>query len=195
MKRIQTLKKELLTLRHDLTNTSAQVGASFCRVAAVTRCWPCLTKRQIHGRTSLPNGQNWEGCLIRKWRNLTLYVRAPTAYDTSTRFIDCQGLRIAKSESSSRMRFESHVLWGLRIFMWMLQLGLMFFYRREAMFYIPQGWLGPFKYLLALPLAPRGSSGFDKVQHLVLFSLFLCMTSSFVHHRRIRECVLLVLCV
>jgi len=38
-----------------------------------------------------------------------------------------------------------------------LQLFIMWWYRKEAVFYVPRGWYGPAEWLLALPSAPRGA--------------------------------------
>jgi len=38
-----------------------------------------------------------------------------------------------------------------------LQLFIMWWYREEAVFYVPKGWFGPAEWLLALPYAPRGA--------------------------------------
>ena len=35
----------------------------------------------------------------------------------------------------------------------------MWWYRKEAVFYVPRGWYGPAEWLLALPSAPRGEAG------------------------------------
>jgi len=46
-------------------------------------------------------------------------------------------------------------------FIWVLTTGLQFviglWYRKSAVFYLPQGWLGPLTWWLALPFAPKGS--------------------------------------
>ncbi|TPX36942.1 hypothetical protein SmJEL517_g00971 [Synchytrium microbalum] len=108
--KIHTLKKEVLTLRHDLTNTSAQ--DEFAKWAKIRR-----------------------------------------ALDKKVADFE----ELSKSESSSRASFEAKVSWGLWIFMWIFQMALMTIYSNEPIFYIPDGWLGPFTYLLSLPMAPKGS--------------------------------------
>jgi len=45
--------------------------------------------------------------------------------------------------------------------LWILTTGLQFvvgwWYRKSAVFYLPQGWFGPLTWWLALPFAPKGS--------------------------------------
>ncbi|KAF7976848.1 hypothetical protein HWV62_36817 [Athelia sp. TMB] len=46
-------------------------------------------------------------------------------------------------------------------FIWVMTTGLQFvvgwWYRKSAVFYLPEGWLGPLTWWLALPFAPKGS--------------------------------------
>ncbi|KAJ7091869.1 WRB/Get1 family [Mycena belliarum] len=60
---------------------------------------------------------------------------------------------ISARKSSFSMQFNSAV--------WVLTTGLQFgvgwWYRREAVFYLPKGWFGPFGWWLAFPFAPAGS--------------------------------------
>ena len=46
--------------------------------------------------------------------------------------------------------------------LWLLTTGLQFavgwWYRKQPVFYLPQGWLGPLGWWLALPFAPAGTS-------------------------------------
>ncbi|TPX45237.1 hypothetical protein SeLEV6574_g03986 [Synchytrium endobioticum] len=109
-RRIHALKKKVMTLRHDLTNTSAQ--DEFAR-------WAKL-KRSLD--------------------------KSVAEFET-----------LSKEQSFSRTVFETQVSWCLRIFMWIAQFILMSMYRYEPIFYIPEGWLGPFTFLLAFPFAPKGS--------------------------------------
>lgn len=59
----------------------------------------------------------------------------------------------ASVQSSFALKFSS----GL----WLLTTGLQFFigwwYRRQAVFYLPNGWFGPLEWWLALPFAPKGT--------------------------------------
>ncbi|KAI9013187.1 WRB/Get1 family [Gaertneriomyces semiglobifer] len=67
---------------------------------------------------------------------------------------DCENQ--AKKEGTTRQLFEMKVSWGLRAIFWLLQILMITVYRSKPMFYVPEDWIGPFKYLLALPLAPLG---------------------------------------
>ncbi|KAI9714381.1 MAG: GET complex subunit get1 [Bogoriella megaspora] len=62
------------------------------------------------------------------------------------------------SVESSKAKFD----YAINIARWLLINGsriiLQYWYAREAMFWIPQGWVpGPVEYILAFPRAPRGS--------------------------------------
>jgi len=61
--------------------------------------------------------------------------------------------QIASAKSSFAMKFNTTI--------WLMTTGLQFvvgwWYRREAVFYLPPGWLGPLGWVLALPFAPKGS--------------------------------------
>lgn len=58
----------------------------------------------------------------------------------------------ASAKSSFAMKFNSAI--------WLMTTGLQFvvgwWYRREAVFYLPPGWFGPLGWVLALPFAPKG---------------------------------------
>jgi len=60
---------------------------------------------------------------------------------------------LSSNKTSFSLRFNS--------FIWILTTGLQlfigFWYSRSAVFYLPEGWLGPFTWWLALPFAPKGS--------------------------------------
>ena len=53
--------------------------------------------------------------------------------------------------------------------LWLLTTGLQFavgwWYRRQPVFFLPQGWLGPLGWWLALPFAPAGMSFFSLCWH------------------------------
>ncbi|KAG8751554.1 GET complex subunit get1 [Serendipita sp. 396] len=61
--------------------------------------------------------------------------------------------RLSASKSGFSTRFNSLV--------WIATTGAQFFlvwwYRREPVFYLPSGWFGPFTWFLSLPSAPSGS--------------------------------------
>jgi hypothetical protein len=61
---------------------------------------------------------------------------------------------MAIQQASFALRFNAAV--------WFLTTGLQFFigwwYRRQAVFYLPKGWFGPAEWWLALPFAPKGTS-------------------------------------
>lgn len=60
---------------------------------------------------------------------------------------------VASSKSAFAMKFN--------ILLWLLTTGLQFvvgwWYRKQPVFFLPQGWLGPLGWWLALPFAPAGS--------------------------------------
>ncbi|KAF8315885.1 hypothetical protein DL93DRAFT_2078622 [Clavulina sp. PMI_390] len=60
---------------------------------------------------------------------------------------------VAAEQTSFGVKFNSAV--------WFLTSGLQFaiawWYRKQAVFYLPPGWFGPLEWWLALPFAPRGS--------------------------------------
>ncbi|KAJ7693391.1 CHD5-like protein-domain-containing protein [Mycena rosella] len=60
---------------------------------------------------------------------------------------------ISARKSSFSLQFNSAI--------WVLTTGLQFavgwWYRREAVFYLPKGWFGPLGWWLAFPFAPAGS--------------------------------------
>ncbi|KDQ57408.1 hypothetical protein JAAARDRAFT_58032 [Jaapia argillacea MUCL 33604] len=60
---------------------------------------------------------------------------------------------LASTKSSFALKFNSAI--------WILTTGLQFvvgwWYRKAAVFYLPEGWFGPITWWLALPFAPAGS--------------------------------------
>jgi hypothetical protein len=63
---------------------------------------------------------------------------------------------VASSKSAFSMKFNT--------LLWLLTTGLQFavgwWYRKQPVFFLPQGWLGPLGWWLALPFAPAGLSFF-----------------------------------
>ena len=59
---------------------------------------------------------------------------------------------IAASRNGFSMKFNT--------LLWILTTGLQFvvtmWYRKQPVFYLPEGWLGPVTWWLALPFAPAG---------------------------------------
>ncbi|KIK02704.1 hypothetical protein K443DRAFT_677426 [Laccaria amethystina LaAM-08-1] len=62
--------------------------------------------------------------------------------------------QIASSKSSFSLKFNSAI--------WILTTGVQFvvgwWYRRQPVFYLPEGWFGPLAWWLAFPFAPAGES-------------------------------------
>jgi len=60
---------------------------------------------------------------------------------------------LSASKTAFALKFNS--------FIWVMTTGLQFvvasWYRKSAVFYLPEGWLGPLTWWLALPFAPKGS--------------------------------------
>ncbi|KAF9553909.1 hypothetical protein CPC08DRAFT_645010 [Agrocybe pediades] len=61
--------------------------------------------------------------------------------------------QIASTKSGFTMKFNT-VLWTLTTG---LQFAVGWWYRKQPVFYLPQGWFGPLGWWLALPFAPAGS--------------------------------------
>jgi len=63
---------------------------------------------------------------------------------------------VASSKSAFAMKFNT--------LLWLLTTGSQFavgwWYRKQPVFFLPQGWLGPLGWWLALPFAPAGTSLF-----------------------------------
>ena len=66
----------------------------------------------------------------------------------------CVDAEVASSKSAFAMKFNT--------LLWLLTTGLQFavgwWYRKQPVFFLPQGWLGPLGWWLALPFAPAGTS-------------------------------------
>ncbi|KAI8929580.1 WRB/Get1 family, partial [Entophlyctis helioformis] len=62
----------------------------------------------------------------------------------------------AKERASKKSSFEFMMSWGLWILFWVLQILFIIVWRKEAMFYIPRDWVGPFSSWLRFPFAPAG---------------------------------------
>jgi len=60
---------------------------------------------------------------------------------------------VSSSKSAFAMKFNT-LLWLLTTG---LQFGVGWWYRKQPVFYLPQGWFGPLGWWLALPFAPAGS--------------------------------------
>lgn len=69
----------------------------------------------------------------------------------SSFFVDAE---VASSKSAFAMKFNT-LLWLLTTG---LQFGVGWWYRKQPVFFLPQGWLGPLGWWLALPFAPAGLS-------------------------------------
>ena len=57
------------------------------------------------------------------------------------------------AQTSFGLKFNS-ALWALT---GGLQLVIVWWYRKQAVFYLPRGWFGPLEWWIALPFAPKGS--------------------------------------
>lgn len=72
---------------------------------------------------------------------------------STTFYVDAE---VASSKSSFALKFNT--------LLWLLTTGLQFavgwWYRRQPVFFLPQGWFGPLGWWLALPFAPAGTSFF-----------------------------------
>lgn len=64
---------------------------------------------------------------------------------------------LASEETSSRSVFFLKYNMMTKAVVYMMQAATFLYFRSNAMFYLPQGWVGPFSYLLSMPFAPSGS--------------------------------------
>ncbi|KAF8331908.1 WRB/Get1 family [Cantharellus anzutake] len=68
---------------------------------------------------------------------------------------DLEKLNSEQNVKQTALSLKSNVvLWVLTSG---LQLAITWWYRREAVFYLPRGWFTPIEWWLALPFAPKGS--------------------------------------
>ena len=74
------------------------------------------------------------------------------------RSIDSGHKAYAKSQETLKKR-ESSLSWSLWGLNWIVTLGLMVWYLRTPILYVPPGLLGPFQSWLAWPLSPEHSIG------------------------------------
>jgi len=82
-----------------------------------------------------------------KWAKLRRKV------DKGLADLDKLNVEVASTKSSFALKFNTAL--------WILTTGVQYvvgwWYRKEAVFYLPEGWLGPAEWWLALPFAPKGS--------------------------------------
>ena len=105
-------------------------------------------------RTILQNGRNSSEVWTRDSRTLkrqvSLYI---TSIAHTEPVIIISDSEIASVKTKFSIKFNSAL--------WFMTTGLQFFigwwYRKSAVFYLPQGWFGPLTWWLGLPWAPFGS--------------------------------------
>ena len=111
--------------------------------------WPPVPK------TTSRNGQNSKEASTRDSRisKRPVRVRFHAASITHAKTNLYADTEIASVKTNFSLKFNSTL--------WILTTGLQFFvgwwYRKSAVFYLPQGWFGPLTWWLGLPWAPRGS--------------------------------------
>jgi tail-anchored protein insertion receptor len=136
--RQRALKSEILSTKSELLKTSAQ--DQFAKWAKLRRSvdkgladLEKLSKYGVHNAIFLS------------------YIQ--------TRLVDLRlsvDAEVASSKSAFAMKFNT--------LLWLLTTGLQFavgwWYRKQPVFFLPQGWLGPLGWWLALPFAPAGTPFF-----------------------------------
>lgn len=142
--RQRTLKAELLTTRAELMKTSAQ--DQFAK-------WAKLRRSVDKGLADLEKLSACISFFARRYSclfRLYLFPRFIRRFYPNSHFTSDSQIATAKSGFS--MKFNT--------VLWVLTTGLQFvvgwWYRRQPVFYLPQGWFGPLGWWLALPFAPAG---------------------------------------
>jgi hypothetical protein len=130
--RQRALKSEILSTKSELLKTSAQ--DQFAK-------WAKLRRSVDKGLADL--------------EKLSEFCPFPSASRSiyPPFYVDAE---VASSRSSFAMKFNT-LLWLLTTG---LQLAVGWWYRKQPVFFLPQGWLGPLGWWLALPFAPAGTSFF-----------------------------------
>ena len=129
--RQRALKSEILSTKSELLKTSAQ--DQFAK-------WAKLRRSVDKGLADL--------------EKLSELLSPPASRSIYPLFyVDAE---VASSKSAFAMKFNT--------LLWFLTTGLQFavgwWYRTQPVFFLPQGWLGPLGWWLALPFAPAGTSCF-----------------------------------
>ena len=127
--RQRTLKSEILSTKSELLKTSAQ--DQFAK-------WAKLRRSVDKGLADLEKLSEF-------------FFACPLASPASHPYVDAE---VASSKTTFALKFNS-LLWLLTTG---LQFGVGWWYRKQPVFFLPQGWLGPLGWWLALPFAPSGTS-------------------------------------
>jgi len=122
----RTLKTEILNTKSELLKTSAQ--DQFAK-------WAKLRRSVDKGLADL--------------EKLSELGDTFRLFPSNLNVLDAQ---VASQKSSFAMKFKG--------FLWIMTTGLQFvvgwWYRKQPVFYLPEGWFGPLRWWLALPFAPAG---------------------------------------
>ena len=126
--RQRALKTEILTTKAELMRTSAQ--DQFAK-------WAKLRRSVDKGLAEL--------------EKLSEFLSPHINFSLTSFGLDGQ---IASTKSGFSLKFNT--------LLWLLTTGLQFavgwWYRKQAVFYLPEGWFGPLGWWLSLPFAPAGMS-------------------------------------
>lgn len=138
MSRQRQLKAEILSTKNELLQTSAQ--DQFAK-------WAKLRRSVDKGHAELEK----ISCVLCVCCIQMQHMESPEATSLISLLLDGE---LSSNKSAFSFRFNS--------FMWILTTGLQFligfWYRKSAVFYVPEGWFGPFTWCLALPFAPKGNT-------------------------------------
>jgi len=145
--RQRTLKSEILTTKSELLKTSAQ--DQFAK-------WAKLRRSVDKGLADL------EKLSTSHLYYLTSDIfRHPSI--SSHLLITPADAEVASSKSGFSMKFNS--------LLWLLTTGMQFavgwWYRKQPVFYLPEGWFGPLNWWLSFPFAPAGMSPFLVALHFL----------------------------
>jgi len=153
--RQRTLKSEILTTKSELLKTSAQ--DQFAK-------WAKLRRSVDKGLADLE-----------KLSTSPLFILAisPLTYIPSLPHLisfTSEDAEVASSKSGFSMKFNS--------LLWLLTTGMQFavgwWYRKQPVFYLPEGWFGPLNWWLSFPFAPAGMSPFLFISLRFFGSCFSC---------------------
>lgn len=165
--RQRALKSEILTTKSELLKTSAQ--DQFAK-------WAKLRRSVDKGLADLE-----------KLSASPLFILAipPLTFPSFSHLISLDPVflvapvdaEVASSKSGFSMKFNS--------LLWLLTTGMQFavgwWYRKQPVFYLPEGWFGPLNWWLSFPFAPAGMSSFLFVLCFLRFfgSVFCVFCSCF----------------
>lgn len=152
--RQQALKSEILATKSELLKTSAQ--DQFAK-------WAKLRRSVDKGLAELEKLSECPLFLSPSVPAIMIHLPSSQMIFPLLTHIPHVDSQIASSKSSFSLKFNSAI--------WILTTGVQFvvgwWYRRQPVFYLPEGWFGPLAWWLAFPFAPAG-------EFFSLIRLFWC---------------------